>query len=167
MSTIINIPSVNTRVYNAGLLSWENAKQPVLSSDTVNVTLTGMATAANQTTANTALSDIKANTNKFYLLIGSGSVNSSGNNTIVTPTSGKRLYVHYVSYNPAAAVEAAFRFGATGTLFLRNSLLSGGGVVAKEFGDKKCVRGAVDEPLILNLSLGVSVIWNCFYHEDV
>lgn len=94
----------------------------------------------------------------------SGSVSSSGNNTVVTPASGKYLRLAYASYNPALAVEAGFRFGAAGTLFLRNSV-SAGAVVAKDFGDMRCLEGAVDEPLILNLSVGVATIWNALYQE--
>lgn len=164
MSTIINIPTVNTRVYNAGLLSWENAKQPVLSSDTVNVTLTGMATAANQSTANTSLSSILANTNLRSQSMTSGSVSGLGNNAVLTPSTGKKLRVSYLSYNPALAVEAAFRFGAGGTLILRNSVTANA-VVAKDFGDMRYIEGAVDEPLYLNLSIGVATLWNALYTE--
>ena len=178
MSTIINVPTVNTRVYNAALLQWENAKQAILNTDTLTVSLAGIATAANQTTANTSLSTIAAkdfatqatlaaidtSTTKLQLTPASGSVNGVGNNTLLTPSSGKKLRLSYASYNPALAVEAAFRFGAAGTLFLRNSLTVSG-VVSKDFGDMRYLEGAVDEPLILNLSLGVATIWNALYTE--
>lgn len=94
----------------------------------------------------------------------SGSVAGLGNNTILTPAAGKRLRVFYLSYNPLLAVEAAFRFGAAGSLFLRNNVLANS-VIAKEFGFGKYVQGAIDESLILNLSLGVNVIWNAHYVE--
>ena len=93
----------------------------------------------------------------------SGSVSASGNNTLITPAAGKKLRTYYLAYNPSAAVEAAFRFGAAGGLFLRNDLTTAGSIVAKDFGDFRYVEGAVDEALILNLSLGVSTIWNAFY----
>jgi hypothetical protein len=95
----------------------------------------------------------------------SGSVSSSGNNTLITPTAGMRLRVFYAAYNPSAAVEAAFRFGTSGTLFLRNNLTAGGSIVSKDFGEFRNITGGVDEPLILNLSSGVTTIWNCFYME--
>jgi hypothetical protein len=95
----------------------------------------------------------------------SGVVSSSGNNTCITPASGKKLRVTYLSYNPSAGVEAAFRFGAAGGLFLRNALTVGGGVIAKDIGGFYYVDGAVDEALILNLSAAVSTNWNAFYLE--
>ena len=111
------------------------------------------------------LAAIDASTAKLQLTAVSGSVNGVGNNTLVTPSAGKKIRLSYASYNPALAVEAAFRFGATGALFLRNSLTAGGGVLAKDFGDMRYVEGAVDEPVILNLSLGVATIWNALYVE--
>lgn len=98
------------------------------------------------------------------LTANSGSVSGVGNNTLITPASGKYLRLAYASYNPVSAVEAGFRFGATGTLFLRNSV-GAGSVVAKDFGDMRCWDGGVDEPLILNLSVGVATIWNALYTE--
>ena len=56
----------------------------------------------------------------------SGSVSSQGNNTVVTPTSGKKVRLYYASYNPALSCECAWRFGAAGGLFLRNNLTTGG-----------------------------------------
>lgn len=95
----------------------------------------------------------------------SGSVSSSGNNTLITPTSGKKLRVYYLAYNPSAAVECAFRFGAAGALFLRNNLTQGGSVVAKDYGDGKYIQGATNEALVLNLSGAVATIWNVNYIE--
>ena len=94
----------------------------------------------------------------------SGSVSGSGNTTLITPTGGKSLRVFYASYNPALAVEAAFRFGASGTLWLRNSVVASS-VIAKDFGAFRYIQGAADEALILNLSLAVTTIWNTFYIE--
>lgn len=95
----------------------------------------------------------------------SGSASSSGNNTLITPTSGKKLRIFYLAYNPSAANEVAFRFGAAGGLFLRNSLTVGGSVIAKDFGDLRYIEGAVDETLVLNLSSGSTTIWNAIYTE--
>lgn len=95
----------------------------------------------------------------------SGSVSASGNNTCVTPTSGKKLRISYLAYNPSAAVEAAFRFTTGGALFLRNSLTVAGSVIAKDYGDFRYIEGGVNETLELNLSSGVATIWNANYVE--
>lgn len=150
--------------WDTNTLAWVRGQQPVISTDTLNVSLAGVSTAANQATGNTTLSAIDTNTAKLKLLTASGSVNGLGNNTCVTPTAGKKLRISYLSYNPALAVEAAWRFGATGSLFLRNSVVANS-VVAKDFGDMRYLEGAVDEALILNLSLAVATIWNCLYVE--
>lgn len=118
---------------------------------------TGAATEASLGTLNT-------NTVKVALTPASGSVSGTGNNTLITPASGKKLRIHYLSYNPTLAVEAAFRFGASGTLVLRNSVAAGA-VVAKDFGDMRYWESAVDEPLVLNMVVGVSCIWNALYTE--
>ena len=94
----------------------------------------------------------------------SGQVNSSGNNTLLTPASGKFLRLFYVSYNPLAAVECAFRFGAAGELWLRNNI-TGHSIVSKEFGPRRSLDGEVGAALVLNLSGSVAVIWNAFYAE--
>lgn len=96
----------------------------------------------------------------------SGSVSSSGNNTLLTPSSGKKLRVFYISYNPATAAECAFRFGDSGTLWLRNSVPATS-VVAKDFHGSRYIQGGVDESLILNLSGAIVTLWNCFYIEVV
>ena len=98
------------------------------------------------------------------LSYGSGQVNGLGNNTCITPAAGKKIRVYYLNYNPLLAVEAGFRFGATGTLILRANVIANS-VIAKDCGDFRYVEGAVDEALILNLSLAVNVIWNAFYLE--
>lgn len=98
------------------------------------------------------------------LTIASGQVAGLGNNTLITPTAGKRLRVYYAAYNATVAVEAAFRFGATGTLWLRNNITANS-VIAKDFGDFRFVQGAIDEVLILNLSLALATNWNIFYVE--
>lgn len=93
-----------------------------------------------------------------------GVVNAAGNNTLLTPAAGLSLRIYYASYNPLVAVEAAFRFGAAGGLWLRNNLIANA-VVAKDFGDWRYLQGAVNEALILNLSLAVAVNWTVFYQE--
>lgn len=98
------------------------------------------------------------------LTYASGQAAGLGNNTVITPAGGKLLRVYYAAYNPLVAVEAAFRFGATGALWLRNNLTANS-VVAKDFGDFRFVQGATDEVLILNLSLASATNWNVFYKE--
>ena len=98
------------------------------------------------------------------LTYASGQTSTSGNTTLLTPASGKLIRVYYASYNPLLAVEAAFRFGATGTLWLRNNITANS-VIAKDFGDFRFVQGTVGEVLILNLSLGVATNWNIMYVE--
>ena len=163
-------------------LAWASMSQPVIDADTLNVSfptplsVTGTFFQATQpmsaaslplptgaATENT-LAAIDANTDLRLLTTGSGSVTGIGNNTLLTPSSGKKLRLAYASYNPALAVEAGFRFGAAGTLFLRNSI-GAGAVVAKDFGDMRYIEGAVDEALILNLSVGVATIWNALFTE--
>ena len=104
-------------------------------------------------------------TERLAVSAASGEVGEIGNNTLVTPSKGKRVRLLYCSYNPSAAVEAAFRFGANGDKFLRNNLTTGGSVVAKDMGDLRYLEGDVDAPLILNLSAAVATIWNAFYVE--
>lgn len=101
----------------------------------------------------------------LQLSYASGSVSSSGNNTLITPTLGNKLRLYYASYNPSAAVEVAFRFGAAGTLFMRNNIVAGGSIVAKDLGDFRYLQGATNEALFLNLSGAVATIWNVFYVE--
>ena len=98
------------------------------------------------------------------LSIAAGTASGIGNTTIITPASGKRVRVYYVSYNPALAVEAGFRFGAAGTIWLKNNLVANS-VIAKDFGDMRFIQGAVDEVLIINLSLAVNTNWTVFYVE--
>jgi hypothetical protein len=93
-----------------------------------------------------------------------GTVSASGDNTVITPASGKRLNVGYLAYNPESAVEARFKFPTTGTTFLRNKLTVGGAVIAKDFG-AKFWEGAINEALVLNLSAAVPTIWNAVYVE--
>lgn len=95
----------------------------------------------------------------------SGLVNDSGNNLILTPSSGKKLKIAYLSYNPNASVECYFRLGEAGVAFLRTNVLVAGTVIAKDFGDFRYIEGDADESLYLNLSSAIDTIWNAFYSE--
>lgn len=94
----------------------------------------------------------------------SGQSSLSGNNSIVVPQSGKKLRIYYASYNPSVGVTAAFRFGASGPLWLQNTVTADS-VIAKDFGDLRYSEGAIDESLFLNLSDSVPTKWNVFYVE--
>lgn len=95
----------------------------------------------------------------------SGQVSAAGNNTVVTPAAGRRLRVHYLSYNPTeATVEAAFRFGTSGELFLRNKVTANS-VIAKEFGNRRPLEGPAGQALVLNLDTATPVNWNAIYVE--
>ena len=118
----------------------------------------------NELLAKTEPSDTQPISGVGALSIAAGTVSGSGNTTLITPASGKRVRVYYASYNNALAVEAGFRFGAAGTIWLKNNVVANS-VIAKDFGDLRFVQGAVDEVLILNLSLAVSTNWTVFYVE--
>ena len=94
----------------------------------------------------------------------SGQAVNTGDNTCITPTAGTRLRCFYLSYNPYTPVEAAFKFAAGGTLFLKNNV-NGLSVIAKDSNAFRFIQGAKDEALILNLSVGATVNWNVFYIE--
>lgn len=111
----------------------------------------------------TGAAPISVTPSGLVLHLASGTASSSGNNLIVTPTSTFTLRVHYASYNPSAATTCAFRFGTSGTMFIKNALTTGGAVIAKDFGDFRYVEGAADESLYLNLSGAVDTIWNVLY----
>lgn len=96
--------------------------------------------------------------------IASGQVTTSGNTSLVTPASGATLHVHYCSYNPKAATEAGFRWGSTGTIFLRNDVTANS-VIAKDFGETRYIMGKPDESLFLNQSVATTVNWTVFYTE--
>lgn len=98
------------------------------------------------------------------LTIASGQTAAAGNTEIVAPAAGTRLRLYYLSYNPILAVEVAFRWGASGALFLRNNITATS-VIAKDMGDFRYLQGGVGESLFLNLSLAVTTNWTVFYKE--
>ena len=138
------------------------ASLPLPSGASTEATI---ATLATQTTLSSLLTELQQKVEAVGALTAtSGQVSGLGNNTLVTPTAGKKIRLYYANYNPLLAVEAAFRFGAAGTLFLRTNVVANS-VIGKDFGDFRYVEGATDEVLILNLSLAVNVIWNAMYVE--
>lgn len=124
----------------------------------------GALTTGAVTIGQVTLGDITAA--KTQLIPISGTASGSGNNSILTPTSGKAINLAYASYNPSAPVECAFRFGTSGQKFLDNNIVAAGSIIAKDFGDFRYVKGAINESLYLNLSSAVPTIWNAFYWES-
>lgn len=164
MSTsIARVRESRNQVWDVGQQAWVAMQQPTLEAD--SVTVAGTITVEDGGGSLTVDGSVTTAQTPLQLTIASGSVSSQGNNTLITPTAGKKIRLYYCAYNPGAAVEAAFRFGAAGTLFLRANLVAAGAVVAKDFGDFRYVQGAADEVLILNLSGAVATIWNAFYTE--
>lgn len=97
------------------------------------------------------------------LIPASGTVSSSGDNDLVTPTAGKAIRLYYVSYNPTAApVTAFFKLGAK--QFLLNLLAVANSIIMKDCGDKY-IQGNPDEKLKLNLNSAISTNWNAMYIE--
>lgn len=143
---------------NTTLASSLTELQSILAKLNASLAVTGTFFQTTQPVSGTVAVD------KLQLFMASGSASASGNNTLLTPGAGKKLRVSYLSYNPVLAVEAAFRFGASGGMFLRNSVVAGS-VIAKDVGDLRYIEGAVDEPLILNLSLAVATMWNVLFVE--
>lgn len=94
----------------------------------------------------------------------SGIASASGDTDLVVPFGTNKIRIHYMSYNPAAAVTAAFKFGS-GSLFFQNVVTVGGSIIAKDNGDFRYIEGSPGETLKLNLSAAVSTAWNVFYTE--
>lgn len=160
VQTYFDDNTLSFELWNASLKTSAMVVGAVTQSGTWNATINAALPAG---TAN--IGDIDVLTVPYVsLTAASGSVAVSGNNTLITPTAGKALRVYYASYNPALAVEAAFRFGAAGTLWLRNSVTANS-VVAKDFNALRYLQGGVDAVLFLNLSAAVTTLWNCFYEE--
>lgn len=100
----------------------------------------------------------------YAMSMASGQVTASGNTALVTPAIGATLHIHYCSYNPRGATEAGFRWGTTGTIFLRNDVAANS-VIAKDFGETRYISGKPDESLYLNQSADTTVNWTVFYTE--
>lgn len=143
-------------VYDVNTMSWVAEQQPIINGD---VTVAGAVTVSNFP----AVQPVSGSPTALTAV--SGLVNSTGDNTVITPSSGKKIRLYYFSYNAAEGpVEVALKFGS-GTEFLRNYLAALGSTIAKDFGDLRCLEGATNEALNLNLSTNVDVIWNAFYVE--
>lgn len=101
---------------------------------------------------------------------------------ILAPVSPlRRLRLFYLSYNPSVACEVmGFQFGPTpetfiledeqidwfrNNRFLRNLIVVGGTVIAKEFGDNKYWQGGIGEKLYLVVKSAAPVVWNVMFVE--
>lgn len=94
---------------------------------------------------------------------------SSGNNTILTPTAGSKIRLYHLGYSAGAGVTGVLvgaRFGAAGTIFDNEYLVTAGQAFARNIqAGKRYVDGAVNEPLVVNLSGAQTVYVNIEYEE--
>lgn len=97
------------------------------------------------------------------------SASSSGNNTIHTPASGKKIRLYFFGYSAGSSVTgvlAGLRFAAAGTIFDQQYLVAPGQPYARNIqSGKRYVDGAVDEALVLNLSAAQTVYTNVELEE--
>lgn len=102
--------------------------------------------------------------------IGTTTASSSGNNTVYTPASGKKVRLYSFGYSAGANVTgclAGLRFGPAGTIFNNQYLITAGQAWNRNFqGGKRYIEGAVDESLIVNLGAAQTVYIN-YEAEDV
>lgn len=95
---------------------------------------------------------------------GAQAINTSGNNTILTPASGKKIRLYWLglstSQDNAAEVLALAKFTTGGTPFYRWNLGAPGA-----FSHWEVVTGGTDEALVINLSGAQTVQANYTYSE--
>ena len=101
----------------------------------------------------------------IMLSIASGTANAAGNNTIITPASGKKVEPHFLMYNLEATNTVFWRFGAAGTGFILANLPKDSTISKSIDHVNLRLRGAVDAPLILNLANASNVNYTVFYIE--
>jgi hypothetical protein len=93
---------------------------------------------------------------------------SSGNNTIHTPSSGKKVRLFYFDYSAGsdvAGVLVGIKFGSN-AVFDNQYLIAPGQPFARNIkAGNSYVEGAVDEPLIVNLSAAQTVYVNVELEE--
>lgn len=90
-------------------------------------------------------------------------ISSLGNNTIVTPAAGMRLRVTWIGMSTSEVgleTLAIVKFGAAGSAKYRWYLGAPGA-----FSHWEAIEGAVNEALIVNLSIGTTVQVNVTYEE--
>lgn len=96
-------------------------------------------------------------------------VNTTGDNTIHTPTSGFAIGLHYICLSAdganAADVTAIVKFGAGGTPLFKVSLKAGAIWARNIWAGMRYAEGAKNAPLIVNLSANQSVHVSIEYEE--
>lgn len=94
------------------------------------------------------------------------SFSASGNQTVLTPTTGKRLLVHWIgmsaSTSNSAGVRAIIKFTSASTDAKYDWDLG----VPGQFSHWETLRGGIDERLVLNLSGAQTVRVNCTFEES-
>lgn len=98
-----------------------------------------------------------------------GTFNTTGNNTIHTPTVGMRTRIHYMSMNASPgnsnAVVATVKFTAAGAGIWNYELLPGA-IWARNVGaGRRYIEGGVNEALIVNMSSNQRIYWSIEYEE--
>jgi hypothetical protein len=96
-------------------------------------------------------------------------VSASGDNTIVTPASGKAVRLYYVSLSAhdgnGAGVTCILKFGTGGSAKYKVSLTPKA-IWARNIGaGRRYLQGAVDAPLVVNLSAAQSIHASIEYEE--
>ena len=100
----------------------------------------------------------------IYLSVASGTVSTAGDNTLVTPSAGNRLILHYLMYNPETGNTVHWKFGAGGVQQMRCKVPAQS-VISRAFGDAMELRGGVGLPLILVLGMAGVVNYTVYYTE--
>lgn len=94
---------------------------------------------------------------------------SSGNNTIHTPASGKKIRLHFFGYSAGSSVTgvlAGLRFASGGTVFDQQYLVAPGQPYARNIqAGKRYIDGGTDEALIVNLNAAQTVYVNIEVEE--
>jgi len=90
---------------------------------------------------------------------------TSGDNTVVTPSSGKKIQVMFITIHNSsdASVTVYLKFAAGGTARFKKALASGAGFAANLLGANW--QGAANEALIINLSAAKNITGDILYRE--
>lgn len=95
-------------------------------------------------------------------------ISSSGNNTVLTPSSGKAIRLHYVclsaSTDNTSPVTASVKFNGGSTLYKVS--LYGGSMFARNIGaGNRYLQGSTNQTLVVDLSTAQSIHVNVEYEE--
>jgi hypothetical protein len=159
-------------VWDTNTLDWVAMGQPVIEGGTININTSGLATEA-------TLQNVDTNTDQRLLKYFTGEVEDPvivDGISILTPSSGKKLRIHYISYcvtNQIDTLSAAnpsvvgFKFNnhSNTDYFLYNRIVFSGTTIAKDFGDFRYIEGDVNEALNYYQELSLHSFINIFYTE--